>query len=203
MIMLTASNIIAVYLESTAAQRADGLTWYRDAHGIAARLDPSDPSRAAAVLAVLSPQTDWKINVDRAIDAYAGRIVRGLPASAQKAHRIMLGEDPDSVAGGDKVRAFWALIADPDNDTAVCVDRHAFDVAAGRVTDDATRGAGLGRKGGYAAVADLYREAAKIISADLGQPVTPAQVQAVTWVVWRETRIRTAAAVRKAARRAA
>lgn len=156
-----------------------GLAWYREAHALAVSLDPDNVPRAAGVIAALSPQLSWDRNVDLARRAYAeGRASAPLGASNRKADRILAGEAPLDVLGGPKVRAFYACIVDPDCD-AVCVDRHAVDVAIGRRTDDSTRNAILGRKGGYDATADAYRRAAKI----LGVPA-PA-VQAVTWTAWR------------------
>jgi hypothetical protein len=114
----------------------------------------------------------------------------GLKGNAIKALLILQGADPDEVVKGPKVRAFWHTIADPSNAEAVVIDRHAFDVAVGRVMDDRTRGAVLGRKGAYDAFATVYRRAAKSINARTKStwPWTPAEVQAVTWTYWRRER---------------
>lgn len=181
-------NITKIFRQTTTDDRIDGLSWYATAREVAATLDPADPARGAAVLAVLSPRTSWPQNVKLAQDAYAGRKVGALGANVRKAQRILDGEDPADVVTGDKVRAFWLTIVDPSDPRAVVVDRHAFDVACDEVTDDATRGRYLGRVGKYAELADLYRRAAKIISKETGQSWTPAAVQATTWVYWRRER---------------
>jgi hypothetical protein len=75
------------------------------------------------------------------------------------------------------------VIAYPESD-AVVVDRHAFDIAVGRVTNNETRYA-LGRKGVYGSFAKAYVRAAKTIARETGMDVSASQVQAVTWTVWR------------------
>ena len=111
-----------------------------------------------------------------------------LNANARKAFRILNGEDPEDVLGGPKVRAFYFTIVNPTDPRAVVVDRHAIDITFGTVLNSAARGLTLGRKGAYDAVSDLYRRAARIISAELGEHWTPAQVQATTWTYWRRER---------------
>lgn len=102
-----------------------------------------------------------------------------LRSNCGKADAILSGSPTFDVLSGPKVRAFAACIIDPTNGTDVVIDRHAFDIAAGRTTDDNTRNI-LGRKGMYEYVADLYVRAARKVG------ISPAQLQAVTWVVWRE-----------------
>lgn len=199
---LRTRNITKVFRLASAEQLAFGIEWYERARRLAVELEPADPRKAAAVIAVLSPRLAWSINVRLARQAYAmwaanpdsghenvlalGKALPCLDRNGVKAFLILAGSDPDSVVGGPKVRAFWHTIADPTDPRAVVVDRHAFDVAAGRVTDDATRGATLGRRGGYDGLCDLYRRAAVILSRETGTVISPAMVQAVTWTVWRE-----------------
>lgn len=179
------ARIIDVWRMATVAEMDEGMSWYRDAHSLAKRLDPSNPSQAAGVIAALSPMMPWERNMMLAVRAYEDGAASGaLFSSVAKADRIMSGESAGDVLGGDKVRNFWGIIADPEHSDAVCIDRHAFDVAIGRVTDDATRRV-LGRVGVYGAFAEAYRRAARALSRETGLDVTPAQVQAVTWVVWR------------------
>jgi len=178
----TTPNILAVYHAASAEHVAQGLAWYDDAHTLARELDPADPSRAAGVIAALSPRESWTRNVylatllfERGGDLHEGTLTGNL----RKAREIYAGAAPLDVLRGDKVRAFYALINNPADAESVCVDRHAFDVAVGRKTDDRARQA-LGRKGAYDRFARAYRRAAEVLG------VTPAQVQAVTWVAWRE-----------------
>lgn len=204
-------NITRTYRAATDDQRAHGRRWYADAHRIALELVPTDRTGAtgAAVLAALSPRTQWTQNVNAARWAVAhsdmprDAFAQAAPTTgdnARKAWRILQGEAPLDVLGGQKVRAFYECIRTAgDHRQAVCVDMHAHDIAVGRVTDDATRGT-LSTIKGYGAIADAYRRAARILSREAGREISPCEVQAATWVAWRAT---TYAAHRSATRRAA
>lgn len=102
----------------------------------------------------------------------------GLDGSCVKATRILAGETPLDVLGGDKVRAFYATILDPHGYDVPVIDRHAFDIAVGRVTDEKAR-ATLSRKGEYARFGEVYIDAARSVG------VSSSQMQAITWVAWR------------------
>jgi hypothetical protein len=203
-------NVTRIFRQATPDQLAAGRDWYararRLAEELAYRLPEShrhhgDVERAAAVIAVLSPRVSWPLNVRLARQAYSLAAVnsqasqyapnlRGaLPANSWKAARLLATAEPTgSIVRGPKVTAFWFTIANPWSAEAVVIDRHAVDVTLNRTTDDATRGMIIGRKGGYAMVAEVYRRAARILSRESGEAITPAEVQAVTWLVWRETR---------------
>lgn len=168
--------------------------------------------KAAGVIAALSPRLAWRKNVEYArlaymvhadivarknpllpqrgevTEAFFAGMIPTLNANARKAFRILDGGDPDEVLGGPKVRAFYFTITNPTDPRAVVVDRHAIDIAFGEVLNDQSRGVALGRKGAYDAVSALYRKAAVIISRELGEVWTPAQVQATTWTYWRRER---------------
>jgi hypothetical protein len=183
-------------------------------YGVQHRTDSADTyedavKRAAAVIAVLSPRLNWNKNVELAeqvyTDAFMMRTIYaerpddyrgerqkltntfpGLKGNGDKAYRILIdGEDPEDVVSGPKVTAFWRTIVDPSDPRAVVVDRHALDVAKGTVLDDRQRGIILGRKGAYEELSALYRRAAKQLTKETGAVWTPAEVQAVCWVVWR------------------
>jgi len=173
------SNILAVLGQATVAELDEGLNWYREAHALAHRLDPTSPEHAAGVIAAMSPITPWERNVHLALRAYEDGEASGtLGRNVEKANRILRGEHPLDVLSGDKVRAFFACIAYPETADTVCIDRHAFDIAHGRITNDPTRGA-LSRKGAYAAVARAYVRAGE--AAGYSAPA----VQAITWTTWR------------------
>jgi hypothetical protein len=178
------ARIVDVWRQATVSELVEGLDWYKDANALAVRLSPADPAAAAGVIAALSPMMSWGQNVILAERAYVdGKASGALFSNVAKANRILSGERPEDVLGGDKVRAFYGVIADPTSD-AVVVDRHAFDIAVGRVTNNESRQA-LGRKGVYESFARAYVRAAKTISRETGMDVSPSQVQAVTWTVWR------------------
>jgi hypothetical protein len=217
-------NITRVFRSATPEEIDAGRQWYQRARALAVELanmpEWSEPdvweeevTKAAAVIAVLSPRVSWPRNRELVQHVYrlasggwwakAGATVEtvragwqhGLSDGATKAFRMLvLGEDPDDVVKGPKVRQFWHTIVDPSDPRAVVVDRHAFDVAAGRVTNDDSRKI-LSRVGVYDEISQLYRQAAKALQ---GQQlladgivdltgITPAEVQAVTWTVWRRT----------------
>lgn len=182
------TKILKTYRKATEAQIAAGLDWYGVAHSLALGLDPANPLRAAGVISALSVQKDWDINVALAVRAYADGVATGhTGAQCGKANAIMAGADVVKELGGKKTQNFALVIANPADPHAVVVDRHAVSIAIGRLsTDDDTKILTL--KGVYDLYADAYREAARRAG------VSPSQMQAVTWVVWRltETKFRAA-----------
>lgn len=186
------ANILAVYNVATADDLREGLAWYQTAHNwcvtMAGSKRPHLIARNAGIVAALSPLNGWGNNKRKAAEVISkrGRITVepgkpngiGLGNNVKKAIAIYNGADPLDILGGDKVRAFYATILDPQGDIDPVIDRHAFDIAVGERTDEKRRGA-LSRKGVYAEFAAAYREAAKI--AGIGS----AQMQAVTWIAWR------------------
>lgn len=173
-----AERAIAHFHAAAPQTREAGRLWYtrsrRDVRAIASLLPPGvGQSAAAAILAALSPQTQWVQNwlwAER-IAAAAGRgdrrrpRVGGFPNNRAKAWRIANGENPDHVLGGLKVRAFWrALYGDPD---AVVLDLWMF------------RAFGLPD----APPASVYRtcaEGMRIAAAELG--VAARDLQATIWL---------------------
>ena len=168
---------------------------------------PAQVAVAAAIIAVLSPATPWARNVHLARlvatmavngatfdEMTAPSAQGGLPcmgANARKAAAIALGADPASVVSGPKVTPFWQRVAEAGTGAtgpgSVVIDRHAHDVALGQVTSDKARGLSLGRKGGHHAFAMAYVRAAAVLNRTGEAPgITPSELQAVTWVVWRE-----------------
>lgn len=105
----------------------------------------------------------------------------GFKANKAKALRILKGEEPLDVLSGAKVRAFFACIMGEGNE--VCVDRHAWAIAAG----PEAAGLSLTDKR-YRETAEAYRSAAgalRLAFPSLASDLTPAGVQALTWVWWR------------------
>lgn len=186
------ANILAVYNAATADDLREGLAWYQTAHNWcrvqAGSNRPHLVARNAGIVAALSPLNGWGNNKRKAAELISlrGRVAVekgkpngiGLGANVAKAVAIYNGADPLDILKGDKVRAFYATILDPQGDVSPVVDRHAFDIAVGERTDEKRRGI-LSRKGVYEQFANAYREAAKV--AGIGAP----QMQAVTWIAWR------------------
>ena len=186
------ANILAVYNLATADDLREGLAWYQTAHQWcrvqAGSNRPHLIARNAGIVAALSPLNGWGNNKRKAAEVISKRgritVVKGQPngiglgANVAKAIAIYKGADPLDILSGDKVRAFYRTILDPMGDIDPVIDRHAFDIAVGERTDEKRRGI-LSRKGVYSEFAAAYREAAKI--AGIGS----AQMQAVTWIAWR------------------
>lgn len=175
------TNIISVWSLATDKQVAEGRNWYWNAHLTAVMLADGDTKVGAGLLAALSPQTAWWLNVELACDAFeSGNATRHTGDSTGKANKIMAGVDPESVLPmAKKTGQFYRCILDPYDRVSVCIDRHAYDIAVGIPLGDWNRG--LDAKGRYTLLADCYREAAR----KLGE--LPSVVQATTWVTWRDS----------------
>lgn len=178
-------NILTVWDSASTEDREAGGLWYRRAHDFCVEIAENSPysvRQIAGATAALSPMLSWERNL-----AYVKVLVETgdapcLKKNVRKGNAILLeGLDPSSVLGGRKVQSFFHNIADPDTSRAVTIDRHAFDIAVGCTTDDATRKS-LNRKGYYQAFARLYRAAADEIG------VLPHVVQATTWLAWKRTK---------------
>ncbi len=174
-------NIVSVWSVATEDEFEQGAHWYEQAHRTARMLADGDIRTGAGLLAALSPQTSWWLNVELACDAYeTGTARRHTADSCGKANKIMAGTDPaDVLPMTRKTGQFYRCILDPDDAEAVCIDRHAYDIVVGIPLGDWNRG--LSAHGRYALVADCYREAARRLEQ------LPSTVQAVTWVAWRNS----------------
>ena len=177
--------------------------WYSDAHAWADSLATAfglPVETVVGVVAALSPLNGWESQLEwtprilrawgdvdrsRAVETAGGWIPGpGLGANKRKAARILSGEAPLSVLGGSKVRAFFANIM--GDETAVCVDRHAWAIATGDVAGDVSITAKRYRE----TVAAFTCAAANLRAAfpALSDVLTPAGVQALTWVWWRDNK---------------
>lgn len=193
---VSAVNVVKSFDAATPEEKAQGMRWYADAHTLAGAIAHGDHAKGAGVLAAYSPQTAWPVNMfnaakaielNRALGPGDGMITRTMQANAQEA---LDGVPLDQNYGRNtapKIRAFAHLIANggdaPDDTTGnVVIDRHAMSVAMGeRLPKKEADLAPIGTDRYYQHVADTYRNAAIEIS-KRGTPVTPHQVQAVTWL---------------------
>lgn len=196
----------------------DGLLWYQEAAGFAEFLSNAHivkQSAAAAVVGICSPQTPWAHNMTDAhnitvsnmllsdLDVeHAAEVICSAswgesalttqPARfVERCLRVLRGDDPEIVCGGNKVRSFTSNVFAPLVSNAVTVDTHMFRA----LLSDATLTAGSGvvrqlssaaptrgkyRAGCYPWFTRVFYDIASELPGWL-----PHQVQAVAWCEWR------------------
>lgn len=175
---MTTANILDTYRRGTSEQIESGMAWYDTAHDLALELSPGDVWRGAGVIAAFSPLQQWHLNVRNARNAFETGIATGhTKTMCAIAQRILDGEYALDVLNGPKTRAFCAAIADPANSTIATIDRHAHDIAMGRVYSEAERNI---TKTVFRAIAGEYTIAASEVG------ISVPQLQAATWVIWRD-----------------
>lgn len=174
------SEIMSVYRHANTSQRARGGQWYRVAHELASLLADGDVARGAGVIAALSANKAWDMNQRLAARAFQGDVSGHVGDALRKVGRIMGGERPEDVLPMSlKTGNFYRCILDPTDYEPVVIDRHAHDLAVGRVYGNNDRG--LGVPGRYALLSLAYRNAAASIG------ILPSALQATTWVYWTES----------------
>lgn len=172
-------NILKVYRSASDSQVKAGMEWYNNAHNLAHLIGRGDVWKGAGLLACYSPLTPWWRNVELAIDSANTGVARSdtLKNSARIAQLILDGMDTREAIRGVKTSTFAeniALNGDSDN---VTIDVHAFSIAHYRPIPSSQIKL---PKGLYREIELRYRNAAKIAG------LTPTQIQAITWVVWRD-----------------
>jgi hypothetical protein len=178
-----------------------GRFWYQQASDFAHRLVNAygcSYYQAVGVIAALSPNQSWELNqraADITISAWSQGVdpctiggVPAYPAMRDKATRI-LGLDAsvthtaqtESILNGPKITSFFRCITGIQNE--VCVDSHALSVYLGQRIP--TTKVPKISQALYAAVQRSYQLVASRSYDLIGEILTPAQVQAVTWIVYR------------------
>ena len=187
-------NIEAIYQLATTQEQVDGKGWYPRAHVIAQTIAADygfNVNTVVGVIAALSPRNKWERNVHDAealIAAYkAGGEEQALAtkvctfgANKAKAIEICKLYDPTfadvcAILKGPKLQEFFHCIVGCTSE--VCIDGHAFCIWNGGRTslaDVPSIGVKLRReiKGDYVVAAHHLK-------------VTPAALQAITWVAYR------------------
>ena len=191
---ITHGNILAVFFSASQAEIQEGRAWYDQAdlacRAIAETYNvEGGHQRVAAIIAALSPNNRWDRNVRDAealIKAYTfGADLDAIKVSTysknkNKAIRILNGEAIEDVLGGLKVIAFYNCISGGDD---VCVDGHAFSIWTGQRIST-TKTPKISPKL-YGQIAHDYRIATFTINKITGDCLIPSQVQAITWITWR------------------
>lgn len=170
-------NILSVFDQATDSEYKEGMTWYNKANAWCWGIDHLNYKRAAGVLAALSPMLSWDLNVRYAEMVYAGKTrIPCLQKNAAKAIAIKNGWNALDILSGPKVTAFYHNIVNPYSDDYryVTIDRQAIDIANGYAGshNNAYRKV-------HEDMAIAYVDAAHEIG------ILPLQMQAVTWVTWR------------------
>lgn len=181
-------NVTRIFRQATPEQIQAGMDWYADARRIAdtfADRYSTTPEIAAGVIAALSPLNSWGNNINLASRFLeAGGLDAGyLKANLAKARRILAGAPIEETLSGLKVVNFYRSIISAGAE-GVTVDRHAYCLATNdRSATSAVPSLSAKR---YAELAECFVRAAKILSKELDQPISPAVTQAVTWKIWRD-----------------
>jgi hypothetical protein len=172
-------NVLRAFRAATDNQIAVGLDWYPSAQRRMQVLAGGDSWRGAGVFSAYSPLTPVWRNEELAIDSLTTGIARTdtLPNNYRAAQRILNGEHPLDVLGGMKTRHFTENIALGGVSDKVTVDSIAFSAAINKHTP--AKKANIGKRV-YRTVEAAYQRAAA------SQGLTPATMQAIVWVVWRD-----------------
>lgn len=176
---------------------AEGKEWYDRAYRLAVQFihayDGLTLGQAIGVIAALSPNNKWHRNcqdAERMIKLWHNgqdsRLAKVCTYNNNKDKAAKILESPDSEAiesilGGRKVVAFYRSISGYKD--SVCIDGHAYAIWLGeRIPTTKTPNIG---KGLYEAISRSYCMVADRSVELCGHKLTPAQVQAVTWVTYR------------------
>lgn len=175
------------------ARAATALGWYQTTRRFCQSLAEQfkvELWQVAGAVAALSPMQTWEEQLTYTplvLQAHA----KGLPlpgpgfnSNKRKAAEILDGRHATTVLKGDKVRAFFECIMYAGETDRVCVDRHAWAIAHG---PDAAGLEITPRR--YRDTVAAYVAAAAALRAaypSLAEQLTPARVQSLTWVWWRD-----------------
>jgi hypothetical protein len=184
---IATERILDAHSRATDPQIEEGLHWYETANELATDMYLAYPDRlrtvahGAGLLAALSPNESWDNNVANAWMFLKYDTSRSLPRSIDDARLICAGFTPEHVLFRDgvnfKVQSFYQNIYDPTDPFPVTVDRHA----KGIIYNDAlvVKAKPHATRNDYDHYAEAYRQAAKKVD------VLPSQMQAITWLAWR------------------
>lgn len=190
-------HIVGMLSLASATDIEVGRQWYQRAYDLAVRFihtyDGLMLGQAIGVIAALSPNNKWLRNCQDAESMirlwHQGQDPRQAKvctfnSNKDKAARILESADVEAIEeilSGQKVVAFYRCISGYKD--TVCVDGHAYAIWLGeRVPTTQTPSIS---KSAYAAITRSYVLASERSVEACGHQLTPAQVQAVTWVTYR------------------
>lgn len=181
-------HITRLFRSATPEQIVAGAQWYSDAYALASALAAKNDVSveiAAGVIAACSPLLSWGANVNlaaRFLSTPGGLHAGYLGAQLAKARAIAGGADIVKTLGGEKTINFYRSIVSAGRE-GVCIDRHAWSLAVNVRYGENGMPTLKGKR--YALAVAAYKRAAVILSREYDTPLSAAQVQSVTWTLWR------------------
>ena len=187
-------NLCLVWDKSTAWERSDGMTYYRQCRQQILTVGDCfgfvGIAELAGMFAALSPNNDEAGNfrdLTKVLAAFGKQstppTVSSYPVNAVKAWKIVHGIPVDEVLRGKKVIAFWHNLLDPSDRFHVTVDGHMVSCWHGsrlmlrRRVDNRESAVITSRE--YDVIADDVRALAKRVH------VIPSQLQSTLWLTWK------------------
>lgn len=158
-----------------------GTQWYTIAHGIARNIaDHYDLSlsKIIGVIAALSPNIQWEVNLDDTLKILDGGNPSAYGKNISKAFDILNDHPPDKILGGSKVRNFYLNLLNPADCDAITIDVHATKVLYAWHENgiSPTRYISDGK---YKLAQDIYHKVAR------GYDLLGQQVQAIAWTTYK------------------
>ena len=194
-----ALNIIKMYLNASPEEITEGMYWYEKANQAAEHVavaNDVETETVAAVISALSPRNKWHRNLEDArkiVQVYqasngdqqavnsvkVGTFNRG----KDKAFGLLDGriEPHEAFATALKTKNFYESIMLRID--AICIDGHAYAIWLGERTPVQKTPSITPRM--YEAIAQDYREATAVINSLTDGCLLPYQLQAITWVTYR------------------
>jgi hypothetical protein len=177
-------NVAQFARRASAKQWLAGARWYDEANGFCTTLAHHrgfPVSAVAGCLAALSPQCSWSENLLGTLAMVKTRKVSAsssiYPINTTKAFSIVHeGARPETVLGGNKVRAFYTNILNPRYSKAVTVDTHAARAAFAKYNLTSQEVSFAFRDKGNRIIQQAYRNVAKRYH------ILPMKLQATVWL---------------------
>ena len=202
-------HIVAEFLNSSDKNKIEGQQWYKTAHIIAAQIAKTfniKLIKVVGVIAALSPNNHWDKNIidaESLIAAYNSGMsydqifdeikVSTFNPNKRKALNVLFDLACESVKelikpkkeSGHKVLSFFNCIYDYNNPLVVCIDGHALSIYLGdRITVNDSKSNMTPKQ--YAHIQEAYRLATDKINEIEGRTYIPMEIQAITWLAYRE-----------------
>jgi len=198
-------NILGVACIATPSQFTLGMNWYQSCHQALSELSlrsDMEPAIVGGVFSALSPNNRIERNhadAERMCMAHATGAsdwretkVSTYNSNRNKAVRIIEEQhltgvdDVLSILNGQKTRSYFLCCLEMyDHPEAVCIDGHAKNIYYGQRHGLTSDKSNIGKLE-YKTISAAYREAADQFSELRREAVSAAQMQAITWTVWRD-----------------